>query len=192
MLINLIYITSNLLLFDLTVRYGLEPGRALLILFGLIFFFTSLYVCFLLGTVKDISLADSTGNLNSTEKRVQPYNPEKRVQVYNLFNKVKQDGIWQVWPADRLRKKEIGSDEPRLMVFKDCRVLRYGFYFSLLSAFNIGWRNFNIGDWIARLQCHPYTLQATGWARRIAGLQSLISLYLLVISVLSYFGQLFE
>ena len=63
---------------------------------------------------------------------------------------------------------------------------------SLLSAFHINWRELNVGNWTARLQLYPYTLQATGWLRTVLGIQSLISVYLLGMLALSYFGRPFE
>lgn len=63
--------------------------------------------------------------------------------------------------------------------------------FSLLSAFHIGWRELNIGSWIARLQPGIYRMTCSGWVRTVAGTQSLISVYLLALSVLSYFGRPF-
>jgi hypothetical protein len=38
----------------------------------------------------------------------------------------------------------------------------------------------------------PYILRATGWVRFFAGLQSLLSVYLLALWVLTYFGRPFE
>jgi hypothetical protein len=35
-------------------------------------------------------------------------------------------------------------------------------------------------------------LRATGWVRTVAGIQSLLSVYLLALWVLTYFGQPFE
>ena len=37
--------------------------------------------------------------------------------------------------------------------------------FSLLSAFHIGFREFSVGTWLARLQASQYTLEAIGWVR---------------------------
>ena len=65
-------------------------------------------------------------------------------------------------------------------------------YFSLLSAFHFGWRDLNVGNWIARIQLHEYALRPTGWVRVVSGLQSLISVYLVALWVLSYFGRPFE
>ena len=45
---------------------------------------------------------------------------------------------------------------------------------------------------IARIQPREYTLRATGWVRTVSGVQSLISVYLVALWVLSYFGRPFE
>jgi hypothetical protein len=67
-----------------------------------------------------------------------------------------------------------------------------GFYFSILAAFQVGWRDLNVGSWIARMQPQEYRLHASGWVRFVAGLQSLISVYLLALCILTYFGRPFE
>jgi hypothetical protein len=64
--------------------------------------------------------------------------------------------------------------------------------FSLLSAFHIGFREFSVGAWLARLQRSQYTLEALGWVRRLSGLQSLLSVYLLAMWALTYFGRPFQ
>ena len=64
-------------------------------------------------------------------------------------------------------------------------------FFSILSAFHLGWREFNVGNWIASVQSREYTLRATGWVRSVSGVQSLVSMYLLAIWALSYFGRPF-
>ncbi len=71
-------------------------------------------------------------------------------------------------------------------------MLGHGLYFSVLSAFHIGWRDLNVGSWIARLQPREYTLRAKGWVRVVSGVQSLISVYLIAMWVLTYFGRPFE
>ncbi|MGH8614943.1 MAG: hypothetical protein ACREYF_23715, partial [Gammaproteobacteria bacterium] len=70
-------------------------------------------------------------------------------------------------------------------------IVVHAIYFSLLSAFHIGWRELNVGNWITRLQFHSYTLQARGWVRAVSGFQSLMGVYLLALWVLSYFGRPF-
>jgi hypothetical protein len=56
----------------------------------------------------------------------------------------------------------------------------------------LGWRELNVGNWIARLQKHEYTLRPTGWVRSVAGFQSLLSVYLVALWALSYFGRPFD
>ncbi|WP_353572306.1 hypothetical protein, partial [Candidatus Albibeggiatoa sp. nov. BB20] len=73
------------------------------------------------------------------------------------------------------------------------KVLGIAFYFSLLSALQIGWQQYNIGNWIRQVQRRDITLRIRkGWIRSIAGLQSLMGLYLLVIWMLTQFGRPFE
>ncbi len=103
----------------------------------------------------------------------------------------KNNGIWKVWLAGRIRS-DLGNRYKRPLDDYSPKCLWYGFRFSLSSAFHIGWRDINVGSWIERIQCDEYRLQATGWARTISGLQSLISVYLLALSILAYFGRPFE
>jgi uncharacterized protein YjbI with pentapeptide repeats len=110
-----------------------------------------------------------------------------------IYGKEKVDGIWKVWISERMRV-DLGHDEPKKPIesINPLFCFKNGFYFSLLSAFNIGWRELNVGNWMARMQPYEYRLQATGWARTVSGIQSLISVYLLALSVLTYFGRPFE
>ena len=59
-------------------------------------------------------------------------------------------------------------------------------------AFHIGWRELNIGTWLSRLQPREYALRAQGLPRIISGVQSLISVYLIAIWALTYFGRPFQ
>ncbi len=108
-------------------------------------------------------------------------------------------GIWIVWSKERLREKKAeegkdkDKDEPKLIKeLRGPRVLGYAFYFSLLTAFHIGWRDLNVGSWIARMQPNEYVLKSNGWVRFVSGVQSLISIYLLALWVLTQFGRPFD
>jgi hypothetical protein len=107
-------------------------------------------------------------------------------------------GIFQVFPSDRINE---ASAEP--MLEKDAKVarvdardpwdaLRKAAWFSLLSSVNIGFEQFNPGDWLRRLQSREYTLQAVGWVRVVSGAQALISVYLLAMWALTQFGRPFD
>ena len=112
------------------------------------------------------------------------------VYVFALRNPAK-DGIWRIWSNERVRD-DLGSDKPELLSLKGFSTIKLAFYFSLLSAFHIGWRDLNVGNWITRVQPREYTLQASGWVRTVSGIQSLLSVYLLAIWALTYFGRPFE
>ena len=70
--------------------------------------------------------------------------------------------LWRVWDKDRARKDQ-GQDDPEPLVPQSYRAPLYGLFFSVLSAFQIGWKELSIGSWIARLNPYEYTLKATGW-----------------------------
>jgi hypothetical protein len=69
---------------------------------------------------------------------------------------------------------------------------RSAFYFSLLSAFHFGWRDLNVGSWLQRIQPREYGLRATGWVRVVSGLQSLLSVFLIALWAITYFGGALE
>lgn len=151
-------------LFDLTSEYGRNPIRCLVIMLGLIPFFAVPY-----------ALAIFT----SSEESSQQY------------------GIYKVWHEGRvhkdLPKKSNGRPEenPGLISGNIWKSLGYGLYFSLLSAIELGWRDINVGTWIARIQSNEYNLRSTGWVRTVSGVQSLISIYLMALWVLTEFGRPF-
>jgi hypothetical protein len=107
-----------------------------------------------------------------------------------------------MWEEKRIDKDE-GSNKPQRQTgFPTARprrrfarivsILLLATYFSFLSALRIGWSGLNFGTWISRIQPREYTLHATGWVRVISGLQSLISVYLVALTILTYFGTPFE
>ncbi|MDP6652946.1 MAG: hypothetical protein QGF90_12710, partial [Gammaproteobacteria bacterium] len=62
------------------------------------------------------------------------------------------DGIWRVWTEERMRQ-DTGTDKPELIrATRWYRGIPIAFYFSILSAFQIGRRNSNVGNWITRIQ----------------------------------------
>jgi hypothetical protein len=96
-------------------------------------------------------------------------------------------------PPERADGAGLG-DQPvsETVHFTRLRGLAVAFYFSLLSAFQVGWKDLNFGSWLSRMQPKPYRLVATGWGRTLSGLQSLLSVFLLAQWALTYFGRPFE
>lgn len=114
-----------------------------------------------------------------------------------IWKHFRHHGLYRLWPQERIETRgneaEMADAVKLERLPRDWRhALRYAVYFSVLSAFHIGWRELNVGNWISRLQFGTYTLQATGWVRTLSGLQSLISVYLLAMWALTYFGRPFE
>ena len=109
-------------------------------------------------------------------------------------------GIIRIWPKGRIEERSgaegdfQGADDEKVELpkLKGPSVLGHALYFSVLSAFYIGWRDLNVGSRIARLQPREYTLRAKGWVRVVSGVQSLISVYFIATWVLTYFGRQFE
>jgi len=99
-------------------------------------------------------------------------------------------GIWRTWPEDRIYKKE-GSKIPERLTKSGISLVSNALYFSLLSAFRVGWRDLNVGTWLSRMQFQEYNYRPTGWVRTLSGLQSIVSVYLVALWVLSYFGNPF-
>ena len=161
------------LFFELTCQYGMKPGRPLLILMGLIPFFSFFYL-FALGTKRQ-----KAGIWLVFPKGRVPKTPEER--PFKLSAKFPPRAL----PNGKLRKM-------KLRMLRWFRVIRIALYFSMLSAFSIGWRELNVGNWITRLQRREYFLRSTGWVRTVSGIQSLSSVYLLALWVLTYFGRPFE
>ena len=102
------------------------------------------------------------------------------------------NGIWRIRPKDRVLKQQEDSEQELIPYGGLLHSVRWALYFSVLSAFHFGWRQLNLGNWIVRLQRREYTLTATGWVRSVSGVQSLVSLYLVVIFLLTYFGDPFS
>jgi hypothetical protein len=121
--------------FDATTAYGLYPWRALLLILGLGAILTCVYIWPIWLTPKD----PGTGS-----------------------------GIFQVFPADRIKEASPNpnAEEDAKVVRVDTQepwdALRKAAWFALLSAVNIGFKEFTPGDWIRRLLmsgkfCHAPT-----------------------------------
>ena len=137
----------RIIFFEITSSYGLQSGKPLLLIIGLMFFFYPLYV-FSLISFKNSELIKDYDN--------------KSVPITGTKD----------------------EDFPR-------RFFQSVFHFSLLNAFSMGWNDFQVGNWIANIQFTQYKFRANGVTRSLAGIQALMSFYLLVLWVLTYFGNPF-
>jgi Pentapeptide repeats (8 copies) len=76
-------------------------------------------------------------------------------------------------------------------VREEIRLLRVAGFFSLVNGFNLGFKDADVGRWIRLLPGREFEFRAVGWARTMAGLQALLTLYLLAVWVLCLFGHPF-
>jgi len=159
----------NKVFFDWTCQYGMSPGRPLIL--GLLLWF----VCSLL--------------------------------YFGFIHTVGESGLYRVYgksvpdvPSAPHRVERISRRRPRhprgpwwLIQFfwRECLLLRTSMFFSLMSAFNIGFRDINFGRWLRLLTRQEFDIKAVGWARVVAGWQSLISVFLIALWVLTYFSRAF-
>jgi uncharacterized protein YjbI with pentapeptide repeats len=164
----------NLVCFEWPCHYGMNPGRPLELLGLGLFLFTPIYLLALRSRHRETGLwlLLPPDRIIGGGSKVRPF----KLTGYTPFRPLPPSR----WPRLKARLR------------RSLRRVRLAFYFSLLSAFNLGWRELNVGNWISRLQKHEYTLRATGWPRTVAGLQSLLSVYLLALWVLTYFGRPFD
>jgi uncharacterized protein YjbI with pentapeptide repeats len=164
----------NLVCFEWPCQYGMNPGRPLKILGLGLFLFTPFYLLALRSRSREtgIWLVLPPDRIISGGSKVRPF----KLTGHTPFRPL------PLWRWGRVKAR----------VRRGLRRVRLAFYFSLLSAFNLGWRELNVGNWISRIQKNEYTLRATGWPRTVAGIQSLLSVYLLALWVLTYFGRPFD
>jgi uncharacterized protein YjbI with pentapeptide repeats len=154
------------LLFDLPCAFGMAPGRPLKILLGL---------CVICALPYAWAILRTRSKPGAREGRIWRIPLEKRVSS--------GDSAPQLLHVD-LKRSRLGRG---ILWALGC-----GFFFSLISAFGVGYRDLDVGRWIERINPEESTLRATGWLRTVSGLQGLMSFYLLALWLLTYFGRPFE
>ena len=107
-----------------------------------------------------------------------------------LLGLSEKHGIWYIGKKD-ISMSYNGEIIKKIDISNSFFNLAYAPYFSLLSAVYIGWRDINVRNWVTKIQPFEHTLKANGWVRTLSGIQSLISVYLLALTVLTYFGNPF-
>jgi uncharacterized protein YjbI with pentapeptide repeats len=156
--------------FDLTCQYGMSPTRPLLILASLWFVMAFVYVTFM-------HLPGSSG-IYRVRKR------EGKNRVVTLTAQIYVRPVVLKRSSKKLRQL-------LRLVRREWHLFRAAMFFSLMSASNIGFHEIDFGRWLRMLLKREYDLKAVGWARTVSGFQSLVSVYLLALWILTYFGRPF-
>jgi hypothetical protein len=183
--------------FNWTCGYGLYPSRCLQLLFMLAWLLSFVYLFALRRPVGGgIWAIWSTDRVDKAEGQSDPVRLSFD-QPIPASTVPRHDPLAGLSPRPQVTPPP-QVDQPgrvrRFLHFVSIWLKAWGvaLYFSLLSAFHFGWRDINVGNWISRVQPHEYTLRPTGWVRVVSGIQSLVSVYLVALWVLSYFGRPFE
>jgi len=149
--------------FDLPCAYGLYPQRPIKILFSLLFIFWIIYWI-------SLRFGFKGARLNIVWPSCIP---SKDVTYYKPFK----------FSKSRFLRNNLQSE---------ITFMRVALHLSTLSAFRLGWRDFNIGVWLSYLQFHAYSLKVRkGWLRSLCGLQSLVSMYMFSLWAMTQFGRPF-
>jgi uncharacterized protein YjbI with pentapeptide repeats len=181
---------ANTILFDVTSQYGMNPGRVLIILIVVFCIATLLYRVI-------IHYSDE-----STLSIIVPADRDRKNQplwlLTNLsktYDQIHEGGVttkkgYKIIPNELLQFR--GRLFLKELVRREWVLLRIVCFFSLMSTFNIKFRDVDFGRWLRQLTTKEYDIKATGWARTVSGFQALLSVYFIALLLITYFGRPFE
>lgn len=161
---------TGYVLFGLTCDYGARPFRLLGLLAGLTGVFALFYMEALTASGGGrwiVAVWGDGSRFPRRRQRVTPlfFMPGAHRKIRNRGQRLSGRLWWAFWG---------------------------GLYFSTLVTFRIGWRNMALGSWLSLLQRQDYALVPVGKLRFVAGVQSIIGVYLLALLLLTFFRPLFE
>jgi len=180
----------NRYLFDLTSQYGMNPGRVLLTILTIFWVSTVLYWG-LIHFSKDSGLSINVP-LDHGRTNLPLW---LKADLSRGGQAIKESGIetkkgYKVLPRQLHQFKNLAYC--REWVRRERALLWVCFVFSLMSTFNIKFRDVDFGRWLRQLTTREYEIKAVGLARTVSGLQALLSVYFIVLLLVTYFGRPFE
>lgn len=177
----------NRLMFDLPSQYGMNPGRVLVLICSIFGTCTLLYR-FLIHTSQTSGLAIVVPKLHDNQPRWLLANLTKKHEVY-------QEGSTE-YRAFKVEPRNISQYKQltfvRHLFWRESALMWVSLVFSLMSTFNIKFREIDFGRWIKLLTVKEYSVRGVGWARTISGVQALLCVYLIALLLITYFGRPFE
>jgi hypothetical protein len=156
-------------LFEAPSQWGMSPSRPLKILIAIICISPAFYA--------------------------RALNPKSSGRLWLTFPADSIEGHGSTIPPERLTWAWRNANTDVKLIGRCLRRPRQLFIaiaFSLTSAFSIGWHDLNLGAWLNRIWGREYVIRATGWVRTVSGVQSVVSMYLMALWVLVYFGSPFD
>ena len=171
-----------MIVYDWTCEYGAAPARPLIIALMLALLAVPLYwIGFRRGFFgSQLLLVEKQGRKEVEMPLGSPLARPGWPRSLRVERPSRQTGL----------RRRLAPFWPRLSW--EASFLKSVVFFSLTSIVNLGFNGFDFGRWVRLLFFREYDLKARGWLRTVSGLQSLIGLGLLALSLLSYFGHPFE
>lgn len=74
------------------------------------------------------------------------------------------------------------------LIWREFGLVRQTMFFSLMNGVNLGFKDIDLGRWLRLLPRREMDIRAVGWARTVAGLQALCTLYLVALWVVITFA----
>lgn len=162
----------SMIAFDWTVEWGRVPSRALSILLFLMVFFSILYLCIMRWVIRK----------NESDALKVIYLPGLPGEIERPFS--------SLFHKQQTFSRPYASENDMKLTFRQLRVLAFhAVWFSVISAFHFGWRDLNVGSWLSRILPNPFSYRSQGALRTLSGIQSLISVYLIVMWALTAFSN---
>ena len=165
---------ANLLLFEVPAGYGLYPGRPLYLLGMLVLVFTIPYM-----------LALFRGKVIQTGSRKKGLRTQQGDEI--LCRAVSATPRLL---QPHLRQHVRGRLMRRLMRLVDAMIV--GLYVSLMSCVDSGWRALGRESLHRRVLPRQHSIIAGRWIRILTSVQAMISLYLIGLWLVIYFGRPFD
>lgn len=182
-----IYGVLNTALFDWTVHYGMSPGRMFVAVGSLLMVFALVYYLF--------AHLPGTSGLLVVVPPGRGRNRPKWLRTY-LHNPVAYSSGAASLREYRIRARRIEAltclGKVRELLKREGALLWVAFVFSMMSTFNIKFRDVDFGRWIRLLTTTEYEIKAMGWARTLSGVQALACVYFVSLGIASYFLRPFE
>lgn len=181
----------NRILFDLTSQYGMNPGRVLIIVLIIFSGSTVLYWGLIHRSSESGLSIIVSGDLDlKNQPRWLRENLSLTGRLSHEMRGASTVMEYSVRPKDiqHTRKLDYWKDLAR----REWVLFRVSFLFSLMSTFNLKFRDVDFGRWLRQLMTKEYDIKAKGWVRTVSGTQALLSLYFIALLLITYFGRPFE
>jgi len=74
----------------------------------------------------------------------------------------------------------------------EAKLVRWAFFYSLISTFNVGFRDVDFGRWLRLVLPFKAEFEPFGLVKTVSGFQAIFSVMLMALGLLFYFGRFFD